>query len=174
MSRIKDTFNQTFAEGGKGRQITFWVCIALAAILIVSAFVAIAIKLDKLETFEEIPTSAYARGALDDTTGKIDADEADYGAIHTEGFYTVSGLKCLLSEDASISYQINWYDQNKNFISVSNFTSDYDSATDGRVPEDAEYCKIEIHPNDDKDGDVSSLEVSKYAKMLTVRVDKKK
>ena len=59
MSRIKDTFNQTFSEGGKGRQITFWVCIALAAILIVSAFVAIAIKLDKLETFEEIPTSAY-------------------------------------------------------------------------------------------------------------------
>ena len=119
MSRIKDTFNQTFAEGGKGRQITFWVCIALAAILIVSAFVAIAIKLDKLETFEEVPTSAYARGSLDDTTGKIDADEADYSGIHTEGFYTVSGLKCLLNEDASISYQINWYDENKNFISAS-------------------------------------------------------
>ena len=64
MSRIKDTFNQTFAEGGKGRQITFWVCIALAAILIVSAFVAIAIKLDKLETFEEVPTSAYARSNI--------------------------------------------------------------------------------------------------------------
>ena len=161
-------------EGGKSKKVIFWICIAVAAVLIISAFVAITLKLEKLETFEEIPKSAYARGILDDTTGKIDSDDEDYSGIHTSKFFTVSGIKCMIAEDAEISYQINWYDEDKNFISVTTHTEDFNALTDAdTIPEDAEFFKIEIHPNDDADGKVGTLEVSKYAKMLTVTYDKK-
>lgn len=161
-------------EGGKGKKIIFWICIAVAAVLIISAFVAISVKLEKLETFEEVPTSAYDRGVLSDTTGKVDKDDDDALGIYTTSFFTVDGVKCVIGEDAAISYQINWYDEDKNFISVTTHTDDFNALTDAdTIPEDAEFFKIEIHPNDDEDGKIGTFEVSKYAKMLTVTYDKK-
>ena len=161
-------------EGGKGKKIIFWVCIAVAAFLIISAFVAISVKLEKLETFEEVPTSAYSRGVLDDATGKVDSEDEDTLGIYTSQFFTVDGIKCVIADDAEISYSINWYDEDKHFISVSTLTDDFNAVTDAdTIPEDAEFFKIEIHPNDDSDGKIGTFEVSKYAKMLTVTYDKK-
>ena len=172
MSRFYDY--DDYEGGGRAKKIIFWACIAVVAALIISAFVAISVKLEKLETFEEVPTSAYSRGVLDDATGKVDSEDEDTLGIYTSQFFTVDGIKCVIADEAEISYQINWYDEDKNFISVSNFTEDFNAVTDAdTIPEDAEFFKVEILPNDDADGKIGAFEVSKYAKMLTVTYDKK-
>lgn len=171
MSNFYDYYDY---EGGKAKKVIFWIFVAVAAVLIISAFIAISVKLEKLETFEEVSTSAYSRGVLDDTTGKVNDDDEDAVGIYTSKFFTVDGIKCVIADDAEISYQINWYDEDKNFISVSTLTEDFNAITDAdSIPENAEFFKIEIHPGDDDDGEIGAFEVSKYAKMLTVTYDKK-
>lgn len=159
-------------ENNRGKRLIFWIATIVAAVLIISAFIAVAIKLDKLETTKTLSTSSYAVGVLDDTTGKHDAYSEDESGIYTKEFITVDGLVCKLVEDAEISYQINWYASNKSFISVSSHTEDFNALTDA-VPEGAAYCKIEIFPNSDDDGIVSRTELRKYAEMLTVTFAKK-
>ena len=48
----------------------------------------------------------------------------------------------------------------------------YDFTSADEIPSNAKFCRIEIMPTADDDGEVSALEVSKYAKMLLVRVNK--
>ena len=148
-------------------------------IVLVAVFVAIAFgmfslfkRVDKLEPTKTVSSSAYTRGLLDDETGKLprDSEDIDYSGIHMKDYINADGLTCVIAEKAKIRYQINFFDEDYHFINpVVNKTTDYDGTEN---PEGAVFALIEIIPTAEPDGIVSSNEVSKYAKLLTVTYNK--
>lgn len=162
------------------KQSSLILTVALVAIFILGifGFVSLAKRVDNLEPTKTVRSSAYARGLLDDETGKLPSEDIDYSGIHMKEFISVDGLKCELSEDAKIKYQINFFDEDYAFIGVTaRLISDYDAAEDEELLSGGDYAGakfalIEIIPTADADGVVTSTEVSKYAKQLTVTYNK--
>ena len=151
------------------------ICI-VAAILVTVVCVSIFKRLDNVETKKTVGTfSTYEIGKLDDETGRAYKknqieDVEDYDQwIHLKSYVNADGIKCEIAEKAKIAYQINFYDEDYQFISVMDLTSDYSGTAN---PEGAKYAIIEIKPLADPDGVVSNSEVSVYAKMLTVTYNK--
>ena len=142
--------------------------IALGAFGIVNLFK----RVDTLETTNKVSWTQYARGLLDDTTGKLprDAEDIDYSGIHLKNYISADGLKCKLDNDATIKYQINYFNEDYEFISVTErLSTDYDGSDN---PANAKFALIEIMPTADADGVVSSLEIMPYARQLTVMYNK--
>ena len=75
-----------------------------------------------------------------------------------------------LEKDATVSYKIFFYDEEKQFLCALEQTDDYDEA---EIPEEAansKYFKIVITPN--ADAEVSKGEISKYESQLEVTINK--
>ena len=126
--------------------------------------IAVAVKLDDSIKTRDVSVTEYTIGALGDT-GK---EKEDTGSIVTEDFINVSGLTITVKEDANVTYKLYFYDEEKEFISA---TEELDTDTNSTtVVEGAKYFKIVITPTGDSE--ISNLEISKYAKRLTVTVNK--
>ena len=152
-----------------------WLAVGLSLVSLTAAVVGLSVKVSKQETTKELGASAYAIGLLDDETGKIptgDGVEVDKGGLATTKFYDVDGLKVEVAKNATVKYQVNYYDEEKKFLAVQTLTDDFDSANIPSTASTAEYVKIEIIPTDDDDGEVSLLEKSGYVKQVTVTVAK--
>lgn len=109
-------------------------------------------------------TFSYAIGQLDET-GKYVADTSQ---IYMKSFIKCAGLTIKLKDDASVKYQVNFYDEDKEFISATEWlAADFDATT---IPATAEYCKIEVKPSND--AEVSTLEQMGYINQLTIKIDK--
>ena len=124
---------------------------------------SMALKLNKLDKTNEVSaTFGYEQGLIGADGGEVKGTTS----IRTKDLITVDGLKCDLAEDASITYQLFWYDEEEVFISASEeLTLDFDAST-GTVPETAEYVRIMITPVNDPE--VSITEIAGYAGELTV------
>lgn len=165
----------------KRRSISILTVVLVAVIVLgIFGFYSITKKVDNLSPTKTVSSSAYARGLLDDITGKLpqSSEDIDYSGIHSTSFVPVDGLKCKLVEGAKIKYAINYFDEDYGFIGVtSKLLTDYDSDEDeellsGGDYEGAKFALIEIFPTADADGIVSSSEVKTYAKQLTVTYNK--
>ena len=128
------------------------------------------LRMSDKETTKTLGSSAFAIGQLDDTTGKLLTGEyEDKSGLYTEKYYKSENLEIKLKEDAKIKYQVNYYDADKEFLSMAEFTGDY-VATD--APETAKYVKIEIIPMEDDDDTVSFFEQGGYVGQATITVTK--
>ena len=96
--------------------LAFVLVVVLA--LGIFGFISLFKKVDNLELTKTVSSSAYARGLLDDNTGKLPQDSSDinYSGIRMKQFVNVDGLKCELVDKAKIKYAINFYDENYDFI----------------------------------------------------------
>lgn len=148
-----------------------WLAVALAGVTLTAAVVGLSVKVSKQETTKELGASAYSIGLLDDETGKA-FEEADKSGLATTKYYDVEGLKVEVAKNATVKYQVNYYDEDKKFLAVQTLTEDFDSANMPSEASTAEYVKIEIIPTDDDDGEVSLLEKSGYVKQVSVTVAK--
>lgn len=109
-----------------------------------------------------VSSNKFSVGSLS-ASGKYKESKS---SIYTKEAIECLGLKCEISFDATIKYQIFFYDNQDNFLnSTRELTNDYTG-----TPKLARYCRIVITPNGDSD--IKFWEVSKYAKQLSVKVDK--
>lgn len=141
--------------------VTF-VLIAMLTLAVIFAFV----KIDKNEKTKELGSSSftYSIGLLDESGDY----EQGTTSIYTKNYYSVDGLVCDLDEDATVTYKVCFYDEDKEFLSVTDsLSTDSDSTI---VPASAEYFRIMITPTND--AEVSLFEVSNYAGQLTVTINK--
>lgn len=145
----------------------------VAAVLAVAALgvsIAANVRVSDKETTQALGSSAFSIGQLDDTTGKLLTGESeDKSGLYTAKYYKSENLEIKLKEEATIKYQVNYYDENKEFLSMKEFTTDY-VATD--APETAKYVKIEIIPMEDDDDTVSFFEQGGYVGQATITVAK--
>ena len=151
-----------------------FLVIVLSFVVVLGGILGVSLikRIGKLETTETVGTLfTYEIGKLNDNTGrgykKADiADVDDYYAwMHLKNYINADGLTCELAENAKVRYQINFYDENYQFLEVATMTEDYDGSEN---PIGAKFAIIEISPTAYPDGEIQSDEVIKYAKMLTV------
>lgn len=142
-----------------------WVIIFLIAIGLIGAVVTLFVMLDRQTTVTEIGVEAYTIATLDENGEQTEDDTA----IVTRDTFTTDGLKVELADEASVTYQLFFYDGEGNFISA---TGDLSADFDGEIPENAAYAKCEITPTADEDGKVDLSEVLGYAGQVTITVNK--
>ncbi len=145
------------------------ILIILAVVLcagVVGGSIVGIIKLTDSTKFDtkEISKFSYSVGGLDGS-GKYMSTNA---SIYTKDAFECQGLECALDFDNSVSYQIYFYDQNNDFVHTTGKLTG--AFVKDSVPFFAKYARIVITPNDDDV--VSKLEVVKYAKQLTVKVNR--
>ncbi len=157
--------------GKKGK--TAGIFAAIAAVLAVAALavsIGTNVKVTNSETTQTLGAGAFEVGLLSDETGKkLTGENADKSGLSTAKYYEAEGLTIELNEDATIKYQVNYYDEDKEFLSVAEFTGDYDATG---APETAKYVKIEIIPTDDDDDEVTFFEKSGYVGQAEITVAK--
>lgn len=108
----------------------------------------------------------YEIGGLNEATGKFEKTEE---TIYTKDKFACYGLTAKLDFDATINYQIFYYDILDNYISASNVLN---KGFSDAAPVNGAYARIEITPLDDEDNKISFTEKIKYSNMLTVNVAK--
>ena len=145
----------------------------VAAVLAVAALgvsIAANVRVSDKETTQVLGSSAFAVGQLDDTTGKLlTGEDEDKSGLYTTKYYKSEGLEIKLKEDATVKYQVNYYDADKKFLSVEEFEDDYVATG---APETAEYVKIEIIPTEDDDDTVGVFEKGGYVGQAEITVAK--
>lgn len=144
--------------------------LAVLAVSALSGSIAANMKMSANETTKDIGSSAFAIGRLDDETGKLlTGENEDKSGLYTSKYYKSENLEIKLAEDATIKYQVNYYDEDKKFLSMSEFTGDYVATG---APEAAAYIKLEIIPMDDDDDTVTAFEKGDYVRQATIKVAK--
>ena len=144
-------------------KVKFTVVFVLIAMLMVGLCATI-VTLDKQIETETVSVWAFSNGALD-AEGEYDESDA---SIYTKDLLTVNGLEIEVEEDAEVTYEVFFYNEDKEFISSSGELSDnYVYAND---VEGAEYCRVVITPTDDEE--IGLFEKNGYARQLTIKVDR--
>ena len=142
-----------------------WVIIFLLMTGVIGAVITLFVMLDRQTTVTEIGPEAYTIATLDENGEEVEGDTA----IVTRDMFTTDGLKVELSDEASVTYRLFFYDGEGNFISA---TGDLSADFDGEIPENAAYAKCEVTPMADEDGKVDLTEVLGYAGQVTITVNR--
>ena len=153
----------------KKKKISFKSIISL--VLVIGAVIALgagitALAKDETRTVSSVGT--FVRGGLDEETGKFIKTE---NSIVTEELIECAGLTVTPDFDSTVKYQIFWYNVDKIFFKHTELS---DGVFSGNVPECANYCRIVIVPETDKDssedGTIKFWEIPGIAKQLKVEV----
>lgn len=113
---------------------------------------------------KKLSKTEFSVGGLDGSGKYMNTN----GSIYTKDAFECQGLEANLAFDSSVEYQIYFYDQNNDFVHTTGKRANAFVKTE--VPFFAKYARIVITPKDDDV--VSKIEVSKYAKQLTVKVNR--
>lgn len=153
----------------KTRNILFTSLIAVLLVTTVIAF----LKIGKLEKTKDLGLTAYEIGTLNEADGK--EAKSDF-AFRTDYQKAAKFNKITLAEDADITYVIYYFNADKKFIGKSNAlsaeTTELPSTqTVGSATENVRYYRVVAIVPDTKD-EVTLLNLSSYAKQITVTVNK--
>ena len=150
----------------------------IATIVVVAGAIAVFARLDKIDTTRTVGTYfSYEVGKLDQTTGKAiknSDDVDDYKQyMHLKSYINADGLKCKIAEKATIEYKVYLFNENYQLVKATGWKSEDFSVTelnDDSTVDVAEfkYAIVEIKAVGDPDDTISTSEINKYAKMLTV------
>lgn len=157
----RNNYGYSHRSNNKTKQIIIGVIIA---VLLIGMAGTIWIMNSKIKT-RDISSYSYEVGILDNQGRAVE----DNSALRSKDFITADGLTVTVSENASVKYQLYFYDEDKQFVEASEtLTTDYTEA----VTEGVAYVKIVITPTADKDGIVSNSEVVPYADQIKVTVNR--
>lgn len=149
----------------KGNKLR-WIVTFFMILVLTAGFVAITVMFVKKDKVKTLTFTNYEIGEIADT-GKAVADSD--GAVRTKEFINADGLKIELGKDATVTYAVFFYDEEKVLVSVvDNLSTNYY----GVVPKEAKYAKVEITPTADEDGKVSAAELKYYTAQVTVSYNK--
>lgn len=137
--------------------------IVVGFVLMFGAVIGIIAHLYKQQTTKTMVGLNYTTGIISTTTGKVGESEKH---IVLKSNQKVKDAKIELSEDATVSVKVFYYDKDGKFIADS-ATTDIDLSN---APETAVYFNIEITPAQ-VDGEavtVTLLNMSRYTNQVSV------
>ena len=143
-----------------------WIIVFLLVFALVGAVAALFVQIDRQTTVTELGPEAYMIGALDAEGKATDSD----ATIVTRKAFSTDGLKVELADEAEVTYELFYYDDEDEFISSTGaLGTDFYGLG---VPLTAKAFQIVITPTEDEDGKVSLTEVIGYADQVTVTIDR--
>lgn len=136
--------------------------VGMAIMLFIGAIMGITSLVQKADEDTKTISLSYDVGGLN----KVGAYEKREDCIYTKDAFECQGLKITPDFDGQVSYQVFFYDANGQYLECSEVLTDVYEGT----PLLAAYARIMIFP--DGDDKISWYEVGKYARTLTVDIDK--
>ncbi|MBR2614984.1 MAG: hypothetical protein IKC71_05270 [Clostridia bacterium] len=155
----------TFKRKMNKNKLMFIIAFSLIAVLLVAVLFTFS-KINKTEDTKTIGSNVfnYSIGILDET-GEY---EQGTTSIYLKELKEVDGLNVDIKEDATVTYKVYFYNADEEFISATDVLDvDFDGTS---TPEDAEFFRIVVTPTND--AEVSFGEIGRYARQLTVSVNK--
>ena len=152
----------------KKNKLKTWLmigAIALCVIMLIGVFV----KLGNMETTRKLDATNYAVGTISTTDGKINESRQN---IYTKDLLKVEDISITLDEDATISYKVFFYDEDKAFIdATSSLTADFDASD---ISSGAEYCRVVITPAqvDGENVNINAFNMTRYTSQINIVVAK--
>lgn len=136
--------------------------------VLVGTVAAMGIHLIKNEDTAKVNVFQFSVGKINTTSGAL-IDSAQ--GFVTKNFLKAEGLKIEVKDDATITYTLAFYDEDKDLLSsggiVSNQTADFAATS---VPATAEYFRIMIVPNqvDGESVTCNLLNMTSYVSQLDI------
>lgn len=123
-------------------------------------------KSDK--TTDDMGLFDWGIGTVDEGGKVVDSKKSAY----TKDLESVNGLEITLDDDATVTYKVAFYDEDKNYISVTEVLDENYDAT--LTPENAKYFRVVVTPYqvDGEDVKINVFNVNKYVKQLDVTFSK--
>lgn len=151
------------------------ILLPILLVLLSSLFVFAVVKITSIKT-KTISSFEYSVGSIDEATGMYKEDDQ---ALYTKEAIECRGLTIKPGFDASVSYQVFWYNVDALYFGCTEVYSSSYKLLPQDVPEFARYCRIVIYPSqlDDEGNDIEDFKVRfyqtvSYANQLSVKVDK--
>lgn len=125
------------------KQIFIGIVVAVALVLVVMAvgFAKIGEKFESMETSTRYTKKSYAIGSISTTTGKVVESRQN---IYTNDMNKIADATIKLSEDATITYKVFFYDEDRVFISATESLDEDFNAEN--IAEGAVYFRVVITP----------------------------
>ena len=146
-----------------------WFFTGIAFLLITIVLVGFGIKLNKQEKTVTLNGLNYSIGAISSTTGKnVDSKLS----IYTKNYGNVDGMEIKLNEDATITFKVAFYDEDKHFIAMSDaLDEDFDTED---IESGSKYFRVVVTPNqvDGEDVKLNVINFIQYANMLKITYNK--
>lgn len=122
------------------------------------------------ETQKTISVFEFDQGVL--KNGIYD-NENKKGGVYTKEEFSCKGLEVEIDFENDIRYEIHFYDENGVYLFMESLDGNF--SLNAKIEDNEDYttvrkCRIVIIP--DNDESVAFYEVQKYAKQLTIKVDK--
>lgn len=152
----------------KKNKLKTWLmigAIALCVIMLIGVFV----KLGNMETTRKLNTSNYAVGTISATDGKINESRQN---IYTKDLLNAEDIEITLNEDATITYKVFCYDEDKEFISATNsLSADFDAQD---LAQGTAYVRVVITPAqvDGENVNINAFNMAKYTSQINIVVQK--
>ncbi len=148
------------------RKSKIWqIVITVGLVLLTLMTIGIATKVFDSEVKNVNPYFGYNLGSID-LNGKVCDSKQN---IVQKDLQTVEGLEIEVSEDSTITYKVAFYGENDELVLLTDsLNEDLDLSI---IPEAAKTFRVVITPNavDGEIVEISSVMISKYSKMLTVK-----
>ena len=145
------------------------ISIIAVGLLVVAAFLVLAFsKIDNLQANRKLTTNDYSIGAVSVDTGKIIESKQNY---YSEMF-EIDGAEIKVKEDATASYKVFFYDEDKAYISCTDALAEDLSAES--IPETAKYFRVMVTPAlvDGEPVECKHLNMSKYISQISITIAK--
>ena len=141
--------------------------VLLAILVFAGAIFGIVKITQKLTSKTKIISQSFVCGALNVEGEFVDSKTS----IVTKDFFECQGLKIVKSGSSTIRYQVFFYDENKALVEYTEeLKIDYEKTDEIH----AKYARIVILPQfEDDDDEIKWYQVRKYAKQLTIEVNRK-
>ena len=143
------------------------IIIAVVSVLLILGCAALAIGIFGNKSKDVSPS--FSHGALDENGAYI----ASETTLYTKDLVECRGLSVVPDFENDSEYQIFWYNEDGIFLSSEERT---DKAFTGAIPKLAKYCRIVLYPvipeDADEDYSISFWDISKYASLINVSVDR--
>ena len=146
-----------------------WITTLIAFLLVAVVLIGFGVKLSQQEKQKQANLLDYSIGTLSSTTGKyVESNKS----IYTKNLLKVEDMKIEVVEDATITYKVAFYDEDKDFVSMSDAQNDDFASAD--IPEGAKFFRVVITPNqvDEEDVKITVLNLAKYSNMLKITYSK--
>ncbi len=148
-----------------------WIVIFVLVIGLVGAVIGLSLKLSRGITDERLGAESYSIGTITDE-GEI--DKTDKTSIYTRDLITYSDITDIIVR-GEVDYAIAYYDKDGKFITKEDYTlgfgTGFMSIESPDLSEANIYsCRIIIIPRGIEE--IKLTEISKYSKMLEVRIKK--
>ena len=152
----------------KTKKLLKAVGFVLVTVITLGFMTTLASRCDAEDT-RELSVLDYEVGTLSDTDGK--KVKNDKSGLVTKDMYNLDGFTVELDKDPDVMYQLNFYDEEKAWVSVTTYKKDFDGEeVETLKAEGIKYVKLEIIPLEDEDEEVGIFEKRGYVKQLTVTV----